>query len=1092
MVIMERACMWGRQMIFGKALRRGLLVMLGAAAMGFAARVAAQDIKTETVEYYDDLAIWVVGQVERTTVNGIEASKTDYGWKALPWKSYSFGKPQQTLSYDSTSTVASGQLGTLKTVTDGRNNATTLTLWKRGVPGKVTYPATTDQPTAVSQSAVINDDGTIAQVTDENGFVTKYDYDAMGRLSLIDYPDGDTVAWTSTTLDFAFKPGVRGLPSHWRLWEYTGSGYKVTRYDALWRPVVEETYVNGDATSYSIVVKRYDAGGRLAFQSYPLANLSNYADTTLKGIDYTYDALDRPRVVSQDSELGALTTVTDYMSNADGYYTRVKNPRGYYTRTWYQAFDEPSYDYPVEIWHSDAAYTDITRDVFTKPTSIKRRNVDGTISSTRTYAYHTVGQELCRMVEPETGATLMGYDGAGNLAWSASGLATGTLCDIEGDTAAILARKAERTYDARNRLKTLSFPNGLGDTTSTWTPDGLLSSIVADNGGGNLVTTNYTYNKRRLPTNEQMLWGSINWSLGHTYNTNGHLASDTYPGPLTVSYAPDALGRATQAGAFASGVSYYPNGAIKEFTYGNGITHTLTQNVRQLPHISADAYGTTAYLSDTYEYDENGNVAAITDGATSRNQRGNRDMVYDGLDRLTSVVSPMFGTATYAYDVLDNLTRNSVTGGSAPHNYYYCYNAKWQLAFVRNGSVCTGSTPSPAVTALEYDVQGNLSVKNAQDFTFDFGNRLRGATTPTSSNVYDGHGRRVRDYTTAGKYSFYAQSGQLGFVKNARTGNYTNYVYLGGSLVATREWPIGGGTVVTTYQHTDALGSPVVMTDANRGPVRYEYEPYGKGGPPDEPGYTGHVLDGATGLLYMQQRYYDPQIGRFLSVDPVTANSGTGANFNRYKYASNNPYRFFDPDGRQERPIDCAGTRINCDTSSASVQSEAGAAAAQQAFKQRGGGAGNGAESSVSSTLGKVAAAGRALTGALDSSLGATSETAPKKVGDFVGSEIIKRWQGASKAEVESAKAVGKLSQGVSLISMGISAWDFRAARNAGDTPGMVSAGTSFGFGAIGLTPWGAPGAIAFGATSLVMDTPLGREFSSEITDGMCSVSGNC
>ncbi|MCA1714429.1 MAG: hypothetical protein LC715_04675, partial [Gammaproteobacteria bacterium] len=46
------------------------------------------------------------------------------------------------------------------------------------------------------------------------------------------------------------------------------------------------------------------------------------------------------------------------------------------------------------------------------------------------------------------------------------------------------------------------------------------------------------------------------------------------------------------------------------------------------------------------------------------------------------------------------------------------------------------------------------------------------------------------------------------------------------------------------------------------------------------------------------QRYYDPGIGRFLSVDPVTANPNTGANFNRYAYVSNNPYRFTDPDGR--------------------------------------------------------------------------------------------------------------------------------------------------------------------------------------------------
>ncbi|WP_223250133.1 hypothetical protein [Marilutibacter maris] len=48
-------------------------------------------------------------------------------------------------------------------------------------------------------------------------------------------------------------------------------------------------------------------------------------------------------------------------------------------------------------------------------------------------------------------------------------------------------------------------------------------------------------------------------------------------------------------------------------------------------------------------------------------------MVYDGLDRLTGATSPMFGTATYAYDVLDNLTRLSVSGGAAARDHYYCY-----------------------------------------------------------------------------------------------------------------------------------------------------------------------------------------------------------------------------------------------------------------------------------------------------------------------------------------------------------------------------------------------------------------------------------
>ncbi len=107
-----------------------------------------------------------------------------------------------------------------------------------------------------------------------------------------------------------------------------------------------------------------------------------------------------------------------------------------------------------------------------------------------------------------------------------------------------------------------------------------------------------------------------------------------------------------------------------------------------------------------------------------------------------------------------------------------------------------------------------------------------------------------------------------------------------------------------TYIHTDALGSVVAKSDANGNVMEsYDYEPYGAvvGGPvADGPGYTGHVSDSTTGLSYMQQRYMDPQLGVFLSTDPITADAKTGAKFNRYAYALNNPYKFIDPDGRDE------------------------------------------------------------------------------------------------------------------------------------------------------------------------------------------------
>lgn len=130
------------------------------------------------------------------------------------------------------------------------------------------------------------------------------------------------------------------------------------------------------------------------------------------------------------------------------------------------------------------------------------------------------------------------------------------------------------------------------------------------------------------------------------------------------------------------------------------------------------------------------------------------------------------------------------------------------------------------------------------------------------------------------------------------------------AILVAMAMPASAQTV--RYIHTDALGTPVAKTDANRNVIeRNEYEPFGAqlAGPNDDgPGYTGHVQDAVTGLTYMQQRYYDPTIGRFLSVDPVTADGNGGGNFNRYWYANNNPYRFTDPDGR----LACGGGNDSC------------------------------------------------------------------------------------------------------------------------------------------------------------------------------------
>ena len=108
------------------------------------------------------------------------------------------------------------------------------------------------------------------------------------------------------------------------------------------------------------------------------------------------------------------------------------------------------------------------------------------------------------------------------------------------------------------------------------------------------------------------------------------------------------------------------------------------------------------------------------------------------------------------------------------------------------------------------------------------------------------------------------------------------------------------GTV--TYVYTDPQGTPLAEADANGNiTATFEYRPYGSvamGTAPNGPGYTGHVNDPDTGLIYMQARYYDPVSARFLSVDPDAPSAGNPFNFNRYDYGANNPIKNIDPTGK--------------------------------------------------------------------------------------------------------------------------------------------------------------------------------------------------
>jgi YD repeat-containing protein len=345
--------------------------------LGAAIQAHAQtNSKTETIDYHDDTVLWVLGQTQRTTVDGIETSKVDYGWMALPVQTYAFGKPQQTVTYNTTS-VDAGQRGTIKTLSDARNTSafsttTTYADFKRGIPQLISFGD------GSARRADVDDLGQILATVDESGATTCYHYDLSGRIDRVTQPSDanpalcDTSSSEETVSEFkSVATQNYGIAiNHWVQTTFTGSGYKIVHFDALWRPLVAETYDDSDIPgTRSIIVTRYDAEGRAIYQSFPTRTLTSYA-TSNQGTWTWYDALGRPNRIEQSSELGGpLVTSIEYLT---GFRRKTTDPKLNTTIESFQTFDQPSFDAPVLIDAPENQRTTIARDVFGKPTAMTR------------------------------------------------------------------------------------------------------------------------------------------------------------------------------------------------------------------------------------------------------------------------------------------------------------------------------------------------------------------------------------------------------------------------------------------------------------------------------------------------------------------------------------------------------------------------------------------------------------------------------------------------------------------------------------------------------------------------------------------------
>jgi len=747
--------------------------------------IAGQSAIEEQTSYLYDTSLWVLGLPQ--TVTNVTTGETEfnYGYNSLDQlqsRSH-FGEFMMSYTYDSA--------GQLASFTDGNNHTTTLSNYYRGIPQSIGYPDTT------SQTLVVDDFGQITSITDQASHTTHYGYDAMGRITEIDYPAGDSVAWYSKYFVYDYVPTAeRGIAAgHWRRTTTLGSAKTITYFDAELRPVLSDVSNGNDHTTTATA---YDWKGQTAFASYPVSGQPDLGNVTT-GTHHTYDALGRLKQAQEDSELGLLTTTTDYPGSAS---VRVTDPKTKVTTTYYQVFDEPVYKDPIQVNAPAGISQSITRDLYGNPTAITQSGSYGAEndSVTKTLIYDTY-HRLCRTTEPESGSTVMAYDGANNLQWSAQGLSiTGNGCGQDQVAAAI---QTARTYDPMNRVLTITPPSGTQSTAYSYYPQGTIKTAISG-----VASQMFYYNTRDLLTSQTLSIAGTNysWGIGYNYDSYGHVNAVGYPAANGVSegvaYNPDALGRAAQVGGYVSGITYFPNGQVAGFNYGNGASYVAQQNARQLLKNFTYGVGSSLNVSEDFTYDGDGNITNVNDLVNGQRTKA---FGYDDLNRLTSATANnLYGAESYTYDALNNLRTRLTAGTTLTFNY----DAANHLANVMQGATLT--------TSYGYDAQGNRnSLSNGGTttrYTFDAENQL--LQVPGLENyAYDAAGRRVAKTTTSGisTYYFYDQAGQLMYQYEPATATATNYIYLGTKLVSRH---ISHNTHITGNidgVNTDGAGNAAVF-----------------------------------------------------------------------------------------------------------------------------------------------------------------------------------------------------------------------------------------------------------------------------------------
>ncbi|MGA1840629.1 MAG: RHS repeat-associated core domain-containing protein, partial [bacterium] len=517
-----------------------------------------------------------------------------------------------------------------------------------------------------------------------------------------------------------------------------------------------------------------------------------------------------------------------------------------------------------------------------------------------------------------------------------------------------LGRRTTWTYDIYGRVISRTLPEGETETF-TYLSDGRKESHTDFN--GQVTTYNYD-NKGRLIGTHWMDGVNDNIpDISYQYDSTGRiieaakgsvtvqyiydniqksLASLIYPGIGRIDYEYDPLGRriglTTVTGTAANprmrriDYSFDPLSRIQSVTSAHGTTLYRYDEVgNQIQMITTDGI---EQLITTYVYDHLNRITSINLLDTIGNKIASYNYTLDPSGMVMDIMENGSRTVSYTYDNLARLLTETVSEIAQP-------NKTWTFAYDKVGNRTSQVKPDGEVITYLYDDNDRLltetsNVSGLTTFSYNDNGDLTGMDSPTETATYsydpvgrliaaqvnregnllntmyeyDHNNNRIRsivtDSSSTQDISMLVdptfQFAQVLEEQDAAGNLVASYTY-GNDLLAQQR-PEG-----LSYYHHDRIGSVRMLTTINGSPVNdYTYEAYGStlaetATINNNYKYTGEQLIPELGWYYLRARNYNPTIGRFTSVDPVTGVMTQPLTLNKYGYTEGRPTTYTDPSG---------------------------------------------------------------------------------------------------------------------------------------------------------------------------------------------------